>query len=366
MWKLWFALLAFPIISNNADENSTFDFCHKLQVEYDVIPYQSWGRMNRDYHQKAWASKNCDAIVSKPNENGHSHHHHHKHDNGDATGEFCKKMATEHNVVPYQSWGTMDDSQRQHWAELNCDVLSTQIAATETAAAQKAAASALKQKHIHHHHHHNITNTPHLLHDTSSHFELLHIDDLNVINLEKALDSLEQSDKNVSYVVIRSSSNQTMEMIAEEIDRFILSRPWWIIESEPYAWFPWSKDFVLFRAAPNIMHYFKAIAHHQFPPADVCSTTPLLVDNDECNTWGNRIMVVDGMHWRQYPEAIFYIVGSQDGKDGSVIFAEPELCPGVMNKWECLFLPVSNCTLPEDLKQCHVRSDWLVSRCHLL
>lgn len=53
--------------------------------------------------------------------------------------------------------------------------------------------------------------------------------------------------------------------------------------------------------------------------------------------------------------ALFYVFTSADGAERAVAFAEQNFCQGLANKWECMFLPMSNCTLPRQLTSCKYR-----------
>lgn len=321
-------------------DESTIRTCNDMMVTFGVQPHHTWGALNES-SKVVWGNLNCNHAVSIYK---HSHlHDHNIHNSSKHSDELdrCKALQEEFKVVPFVTWGTLDEAGQDKWKGLNCDRLGH---------VEKAKPPKLK------HHSHHISNTPILLYDKAQcincTMELLHLNAVTAQSLAAILTQFESENVNISYVVIRSTSDQAAEIIGEEVDKFIVTRPWWIVDLEPYKWFPSKRDLILFRTPKHIEAHMAAFTRHQFPPDAVCAASPLFVSNLNGDAWGNRLLNAFS-HWKHHLESIFYIFSASFEENG-VAFAEDDMCPQP-NKWECLFLPMSNCTVPDELKSCQVR-----------
>lgn len=213
---------------------------------------------------------------------------------------------------------------------------------------------------IAHSHHHHTPNLPNLLNDwiickTCIAESIEAEDEITSLFLGKILSPYESEGRNISYVVLQLQRNQSVPDLDRELDAYIGDHPWWIVDLQPYKWFPWRNEIILYMSPPNIRRHFQAIAKHQFQDHISCSQLPLHVSNLDGEQWGNRIINVH-LQWKNYMQTIFYVFSASNNGDGDHIsFAEHSLCPDKINKWECLFIPLSNCTLPKTLTQCRER-----------
>jgi hypothetical protein len=90
-----------------------------------------------------------------------------------------------------------------------------------------------------------------------------------------------------------------------------------------------------------------------FPSNEVCGSRPLSVEIDKWSTWGNRYGIT-AMHHGHHPESIFGIfIGDHCAHHNGNRFARSIHC-NKTNKFECLFLPSTNCTFPNLLTDCSV------------
>lgn len=223
--------------------------------------------------------------------------------------------------------------------------------------------SSLDQSHQLQHHHHGSHNhghsfsNPKLLYDLalrstySSHN--YHVDLVTTDQLIKTLDSFEDRNlENITLAIFQISKNQSLEEVGVEIDKFITTRPWWVVDLEPYKWFAWKTEVVLHRVPDQYKIYLRRLISQNFPSEEFCSQSPVYISNHHSDEWGNRMLNMMG-EWKRYRSCVFHVFSSSNANvDGHTSFAGPEVCPTVMNKWTCLFLPTSNCTLPKPLRDC--------------
>lgn len=94
-------------------------------------------------------------------------------------------------------------------------------------------------------------------------------------------------------------------------------------------------------------------AEQNFLSPTACAAAPLQVSGHVFDAWGNRILNIE-MEWANCIQAVFsiYITISNKPTD-TVGFVEADICPTITNKWECVFLPTTNCTLPNQLMTCN-------------
>eukprot|EP01040_Poterioochromonas_malhamensis_P010671 gene10671-11624_t len=111
---------------------------------------------------------------------------------------------------------------------------------------------------------------------------------------------------------------------------------------------------MIFRLVPPSVRRALTIFSHFYFPASTshCETHPLTVDMDRGGTWGNRFGITADHAWI-YREAVFmtFIADHCENQDFNR-FASHDICPRHINKFECLFLPGTNCTLPTKLTDC--------------
>ena len=145
----------------------------------------------------------------------------------------------------------------------------------------------------HHRHHHYNRNASILLQEHGSCLSCLenlrHIPLFSENTLEKLLESNRTyNDENSTIVIIRLLNNQTDAEIGAALDLFVAARPWWIVELEPYSWFPWLRDVILHRVPNKIRKHLEAVANQNYRPAADCASTPMLLSGHTHDAWGNR------------------------------------------------------------------------------
>lgn len=163
-------------------------------------------------------------------------------------------------------------------------------------------------------------------------------------------------------VVIKLSnfSIDTMQEVGNIIDQFIASRPWWIIELEPYSWkinrlkvLPGNKTsttIVFQRYSKDYDIELLKIANTQY--SDNCSI-PLHADSAPFfREWGNAMHNFESSADYSDNGHIFtpYIA---DSLCVETHYLDANFCPNVNNKYTVAFLPTTNCPLPRILSSCN-------------
>ena len=185
---------------------------------------------------------------------------------------------------------------------------------------------------------------------------------------------LENEDKNelVRHLSIKFI-NTDANIINQAFDNFIMTRPWWIIKEEPYAWqdglaltdesdvhldshgaLKPHNVFVTYATLSRIKHELEGrlrlIAGIQYPNQEVCRTVPLAMGRLLDNGWAS-MMALYGYARKKYAILAPYI--SKTSKENEdTIFAPGSMCPHTKNKWNCAFLPSTNCSMPTSVTNC--------------
>ena len=194
----------------------------------------------------------------------------------------------------------------------------------------------------------------------------LRIPHLTAALLEEAL-----GPEDSNYVIRRAyidTHEHRSSIIGPALDHFVTTRPWWLIRKEPFMELRrgegggsgGNNSTVLVGNAHIFLQRYDArlephlwqIAAVQYPPANACQDTRLFVGHMVNSGWGSMISmygsVINMHHW-----AIFSTYDSNTNlPTESVMYANPSLCPDIVNKWHCAFMVVTNCTLPTVVTKC--------------
>ena len=189
------------------------------------------------------------------------------------------------------------------------------------------------------------------------------------INIELTVDLLkdliETQGRNVTYITIYTNYSASMYNI---LDDFITSRPWWIIRKQPFEnqYYSGSKNQPLvFQRVPYHMEaMFRMISAINFPlSSEDCKNRSLyfaFIDS----TWGNGLFNMDGHHSNNHRSVFVPYTTRTNNYNDNVFLSDGDCRPGIMNKWECLFLRPTTCKLPSSITNC--RSRWRLYFYHLI
>lgn len=207
---------------------------------------------------------------------------------------------------------------------------------------------------LHHHHLRHIIRSElqMLKSDSVSKFKKFHVTTISNTSLITILDNLDE--KSTRYFMIKVNGIQSIDTaLLSCLDSVIISRLWFTIrrisavDSQGTA--P-SLDFILIERAPDHVNGpLRLIAEKNFPGSqNQCREHPLSATL-LMGTWGN-----DGRNIVQYlngrPQYVTYFFSSRTGSvNDATSYNEEGECLDKVNKYECLFLPSTNCKLPKSL-----------------
>ena len=150
-----------------------------------------------------------------------------------------------------------------------------------------------------------------------------------------------------TYLIKIGIPNINAQDIGKITDEFIYRRPWWTVEKEPYDWQQQNQSIlILSRQKDKRELIMKKIAASEFP-AD-CSKSMLITQlNNGFDSFGNFFFNYNMLNRINY-WAVFipYVIGN------NVAFLDDGYCPDIQNRFECAFLPVTNCPMPDLFTRC--------------
>lgn len=146
--------------------------------------------------------------------------------------------------------------------------------------------------------------------------------------------------------------------LGEGLDLFLGPRPWWYVLKETTAAKSNSNKHksplnsfhvLLIRQSQMLEPHVRLITSIQFAPEDACSSSRLRMGHMLNSGWGAQT----GYYGRQkgfHPWTIFNVWDSYTNlpSDG-VPYADKSMCPNIVNKRLCAFLPITNCSMPDYL-----------------
>lgn len=164
------------------------------------------------------------------------------------------------------------------------------------------------------------------------------------------------------------------------LDVFLEHRPWWLIRKEVILGLErenkWLTDstnasslsvsgdgkhsaatskfshIYLHRYESKMEAHLHQIAAVQYPPQQECVHSRLKLSHTVNSGWGSASAFF-GIFVTEFPWAIFAPYESNTNSAVEpVMYASVDLCPSVVNKWLCAFMPVTNCSFPNSVTKC--------------
>jgi hypothetical protein len=165
-------------------------------------------------------------------------------------------------------------------------------------------------------------------------------------------------DPKIRKIVISSHYALEVAKIGEEVDKFLIPRPWWRPVKETYPWQKHAKvEFVLERCREDWENYFRYLAAVHYPSKEGCSNSSMLVGRSACEHPGwfsvlSFYKITSGGH--PYSIQAIYYPELVDRQHQTNTWISKKDCPAeVTNRWTCSFLPTTNCTLPKYVTKCN-------------
>lgn len=145
------------------------------------------------------------------------------------------------------------------------------------------------------------------------------------------------------------------------IDSFLTPSPWWTINKEAYHHYNSATAvakthmIVLHRFKPIWELYLRRLAAVQYPPTqEICEQSPLYIGRMINSGWGSQILFA--FHMQNSPYSVFNVWYSEnnDPHESMQTCHAQDCSPDIVNKWECVFLPLTNCSLSKvEFTHCH-------------
>jgi hypothetical protein len=186
--------------------------------------------------------------------------------------------------------------------------------------------------------------------------------DKNIRHLLSELFLISDASKSVRRIVIQFLK-ESHSFVSRLVDEMITPRPWLDVVDETFPSLDSSEHrattgtlyhIILDRYHQDYEDYLKLVSSVQFPDHETCLSTPFMLNRKGCDHPGWASVL--GMYYLLHSEMPFGItsiyVSNSNFVNQSTPFVSPEDCPTLKNRWECTFLPTTNCSLPTFIKDC--------------
>jgi hypothetical protein len=187
--------------------------------------------------------------------------------------------------------------------------------------------------------------------------------DKNIHHLLSELFQISDASKSVRRIVIQFLK-ESHSFVSHLVDEMTTPRPWLDVVDETFPSLDSSEHsdtttgtlyhIILDRYHQDYEDYLKLVSSVQFPDPDTCLTTPFMLNRKGGDHPGWASVL--GMYYLLHSEMPFGItsiyVSNSNFVNQSTAFISSEDCPTLKNRWECAFLPTTNCSLPTFIKDC--------------
>lgn len=163
------------------------------------------------------------------------------------------------------------------------------------------------------------------------------------------------------YFVVLNMTVKSEDLLPayKDIDQFISVRPWWIIRQYPrehvhgVLGVDVLPQMILERVPSVVESLGRLVLERHFPSAEECAKRIKYLKTT-AGSWGNDIIVNQRVFFESFPGAIHQLYMTSSGSPTDHIgYIEPSHCPNVIDKHQCAFLVISNCSIPSSLTSCH-------------
>ena len=190
---------------------------------------------------------------------------------------------------------------------------------------------------------HDLRDLENNFKDSVRHFKL------DVITTEELISVFDNTENSkLKYFVVDTYQNmKEFYQFVDFIDGALLSRPWILIKKFVYKL---NKEhhvilhhIIFEKLFGKIEKAMRLVAENNYPASqEICATRPLYIVDVDGDTWGNRAYNIGGrVQRRDKFVKLFFIAGS------NTPYTYKDECTNKVNKYDCIFLPSTNCIIPE-------------------
>jgi hypothetical protein len=149
------------------------------------------------------------------------------------------------------------------------------------------------------------------------------------------------------YVIIVSNSPEQSKLeVAQMLDTFLMTRPWWVVFEEKK-----DRSILIKINDVEIRRYLQATSYVQYPFS--CADRMMFIRSYlyGFSEYGNEYSNI-ASNYQTSLGAIFDIYGMNITITKRISFLDNDYCPGILNKWNCAFLSSTNCSWPSEVTRC--------------
>ena len=149
----------------------------------------------------------------------------------------------------------------------------------------------------------------------------------------------------VHVIIVQYGKALLIEEVGRMSDRFLQSRPQWTVYHEEYSWQMHRTHHLIYIRLSNIDRPLIQVAEI-LNPSD-CSSRPLVFKGyHDFDEYGNEHINIGG-YSNTFLGTISLVHIHEHAK-----FIDDGYCPNEINKYNCAFLPMTNCPLPKHYFEC--------------
>lgn len=170
--------------------------------------------------------------------------------------------------------------------------------------------------------------------------------------LQRSMDKVEEllHVREVVFTLNASPEDLSGKAVGSIVDSFLKSHPWWVIVKDYLQHNSPSLSLLRFFAAWE--PFLRVLTKIQFPPESTCDTTPMMIGHMINSGWGSAGYMYN---YRRFEHiwAVFTVYYSDHHlTEEFTHFSDANTCPTVVNKFQCIFLELTNCSLPTFVTTC--------------
>ena len=133
-------------------------------------------------------------------------------------------------------------------------------------------------------------------------------------------------------------------------DAIVWNRPWWAIVQEDYGFLEDKETRAYITLIQRVSEFSESllrnIASIQYPYD--CAKTPMHIRTIYgYSEYGNKAYDTSNQFVHTFNNGAAYVFQVRQDRNSPISFLDAHFCDNIANKWNCVFLPSTNCTLPK-------------------